>query len=91
MKTFVNTPDKGKLNLRAAPSSTAKVLAQIPNGTQLEVSSTTSDWSEVTYNGIKGYVMNKFLGEIKPITKADLQKIYDSLKQAQAAIEKVLK
>ena len=91
MKTFVNTPDKGKLNLRAAPSSTAKVLAQIPNGTKLEVGNTTETWSEVTYNGRKGYVMNKFLSENKTITHADLQEIYDSLKSTLSTIEKILK
>lgn len=90
MKTFVNTPDKGKLNMRAAPSSTAKVLVQIPNGTKLEVGNTTETWSEVVYNGIKGYVMNKFLGEMSTITKADLKCVYDSLKETLALIEKVL-
>ena len=91
MKTFVNTPDKGRLNLRVAPSSSAKILAQIPNGTSLEVASTTGEWSEVTYNEIKGYVMNKFLGDSTNITKADLQQIYNSLKKALESIEKILK
>ena len=91
MKTFVNTPNQGTLNMRAEPSTTAKVLAQIPNGTQLEVQITTETWSEVTYNGNKGYVMNKYLGENKSISKADLQKIYDSLKSTLATIEKILK
>ena len=91
MKTFVNTPNQGTLNMRAEPSTTAKVLAQIPNGTKLEVGTITETWSEVTYNGIKGYVMNKYLGENKDISKADLQKIYDSLKSTLATIEKILK
>ena len=91
MKTFVNTPNQGTLNMRAEPSSAAKVLAQIPNGTQLEVQATTETWSEVTYNGNKGYVMNKYLGENKNISKTDLQKIYDSLKSTLATIEKILK
>ena len=71
MKTFVNTPNQGTLNMRAEPSSAAKVLAQIPNGTQLEVQATTETWSEVTYNGNKGYVMNKYLGENKNISKTN--------------------
>ena len=91
MKTFVNTPNKGTLNMRAEPIATSKVLAQIPNGTKLEVSITTETWSEVTYNGIKGYVMNKFLGESNNITKADLKHVYDSLQQALKTIESILK
>ena len=92
MKTFVNTANKGTLNMRAEPSSNAKVLAQIPYGTELETTSTTSDWSQVTYNGKTGYVMNKFLGEkSKQITKNDLQKIYNSLKENLTAIENILK
>ena len=91
MKTFVNTANKGTLNMRAEPVATAKVLARIPYGTQLEVSMTTSEWSEVTYNGIKGFVMSKYLGENKEITKADLQKIYNSLQQALQTIESILK
>lgn len=94
MKTFVNTPDKGKLNMREAPLATAKVLARIPYGTQLEVGTTPAVWSEVTYNGIKGYVMNKFLGEsndVATVTKADLKRIYDSLQQTLKTIESILK
>ena len=91
MKTFVNTPNKGTLNMRERPSSTAKIIAQIPNGTKLEVGTTTETWSEVTYNGMKGYVMNKFLGENTTITKTDLQRVYDSLQQALKTIENILK
>jgi len=77
--------------MREKPSETAKVLAKIPYGTKLEVSTTTSNWSEVTYNNMKGYVMNKFLGESNSITKADLKRIYDSLQQALKTIESILK
>lgn len=88
MKTYVNTPNKGTVNLRAEPSTSAKTLAQIPYGTELEVDSTTTDWSYTTYKGIKGYVMNKFLDETD---KQKLQKIYDSLKATLRTIEEALK
>lgn len=91
MKTFVNTPDKGLLNLREEPLASARVLTRIPYGTQLEVANTTATWSEVTYNGIKGYVMNKFLGESKIVTRAQLQEIYNSLKSTLKTIEDILK
>ena len=92
MKTFVNTANKGTLNMRAEPSSNAKVLAQIPYGTELEVEQTTSEWSQTTYGGKTGYVMNKFLGDkTKIITKDDLKKVYDSLSQSLKLIEKLIK
>ena len=92
MKTYVNTPNKGTLNMRAAPSSSSMVLAQIPYGTALEAEFTSDDWSKVTYNGKTGYVMNKFLGESSTqVTKDELQRIYNSLKSTLQTIENVLK
>lgn len=91
MKTYVNTANKGTLNLREEPSSSAKVLAQIPYGTELEVTNTTTDWTMTTYNNKQGYVMTKFLGEKKEITKSDLLKIYNSLSQTLQLIENTLK
>ena len=91
MIMFVNTTNKGNLNMRAEPSLTAKVLAQIPYGTKLEIIHTTNDWSEIEYNGLKGYVMNKFLKESSNISKEDLKRIYNSLQQTLKTIEGVLK
>ena len=91
MKTFVNTANQGTLNLRAEPRATAKVLAQIPYGTQLDVDMVTNEWSEVTYKDIHGYVMNKFLGENKVITTEDLKQVYNSLQQTLKTIESILK
>jgi uncharacterized protein YgiM (DUF1202 family) len=89
--TYVNTADKGKLNLRAEPSKIAKVLTQIPYKTQLEVEQIDNVWSKTTYNGYTGYVMTEFLSGAKTITKKDLQQIYDSLKSTLSTIEKILK
>ena len=92
MKTYVNTANKGTLNLRAAPFATSAVLAQIPYGTVLETDFTTEEWSKVTYNGKTGYVMSKFLGDSQAqVTKDDLQHIYNSLKSTLQTIESVLK
>lgn len=92
MKTFVNTANKGTLNMRAEPSSNAKVLARIPYGTELEVKQTTSEWSQTIYDGKTGYVMNKFLEDkAKIITKDDLKRVYDSLSQSLKLIEKLIK
>ena len=63
MTVYVSTSNKGKLNLREQPNTNSKTLAQIPYGTELEVESTTGEWSKVTYNSYTGYVMNKYLGD----------------------------
>lgn len=88
MKISVNTPNKGTVNLRAEPSTKSQVLAQIPYGTELEVAATTDEWSQVSYKGFTGYVMNKFLGQLD---KQKLQEIYDSLKATLKLIEEALK
>jgi len=65
--------DGGKLNLRKAPSSSAKVLDQIPTGTPLTVERIDSKWCQTTYNGQSGYVMSKFLqftGSVPTVTAA---------------------
>jgi len=90
MKVFVNTDNKGTLNLRAEPSASAKVLARIPYKTELSIETATGEWSKVTYNGITGYVMNKFLSEENKVTKENLQRIYNSLKSTLKIIEEVL-
>lgn len=91
MKVFVDTINKGTVNMRAEPSRKAKILTQIPYKTQLEAEYVNSEWSKVGYNGKIGYVMTEFLSSGKSVTKSDLQQIYDSLKKTLETIEKVLK
>lgn len=47
----------GKLNIRDSASSSARVVAQVPNGSYLTVLSRGDTWSQVT----NGYTMTKFL------------------------------
>lgn len=91
MISIVDTPDKGTLNLREEPKKTGRVLAQIPNRTQLEIEYIDSTWSKTSYGGKTGYVMTQYLSTGKAITKSDLQQIYDSLKSTLSTIEKILK
>lgn len=57
----------GRLSLRQAPTTTALRLAWIPNGArvevtgQIEVTGQTDDWCAVSYDGIAGYAMRRFL------------------------------
>lgn len=87
----VSTPNGGTLNLRATASSSATILERIPNGTELQVISSNNGWSQVTYNGKEGYVQSSFLVNKTDISKAELQKIYDSLKNTLTTIENILK
>ncbi len=51
----------GGLNLRDRPSSNAKVLLSIPRGTRLTIESRENGWNKTSYQGMSGYVMEKFL------------------------------
>ena len=82
MTVFVDTTNKGTVNLRESPSRTSKILMHVPYKTLLEVNN---------YKNCPGYIMTEFLTSTKIITKHDLQEIYDSLKQSLETIEKILK
>ncbi len=55
------TVNASSLNLRASASTDSAVLAQIPNGTSVQVSSTSAGWAMVAYNGMTGYVSLDYL------------------------------
>ena len=56
----VVTP-KGSLNLRAAANDSAKVLLTVPQGGRVQVLEKGKKWCTVTYAGISGHVMTRFL------------------------------
>lgn len=51
----------GGLNLRAAPSTAARLFVQIPDGTIVNVIEKSGAWSKTTYRGYTGWVMSKYL------------------------------
>ena len=58
----VATPDTGiSLNLRSAPDIGADVLGVLPYGTQVEVLRRGDEWSEVTIQGVTGYLKSEYL------------------------------
>ena len=59
---IVNSPNSGKVNLRAQPSSSAKVLMKYENGTRLEVVEGGLTWCKVygKSSGLTGYIMTRF-------------------------------
>ncbi|MGN0971378.1 MAG: SH3 domain-containing protein, partial [Aristaeellaceae bacterium] len=72
--TGVVTTPSGTLNLREAPSGTARVLTVIAPGTEVSILTQGSEWSKITHGGYTGYVMTKFLtigGSSVPEAPAD--------------------
>ena len=53
--------NSGNLNLRAKPSTTAPVVAQLPNGTVLRVYGIWQGWAAVGYGDLAGYVSMEYL------------------------------
>ncbi len=48
--------DGSNLNLRSYPSTTARVIASIPNSAMLTIYGTVNNWYVVSWNGQTGYV-----------------------------------
>ena len=55
------TTSGGTLNMREQPSSSARVILLIPNASSVTVYNRGSEWSEIEYQGIRGYVMTRYL------------------------------
>ncbi|MBQ9263985.1 MAG: SpoIID/LytB domain-containing protein [Clostridia bacterium] len=84
----VDTP-QGSLNLRSAAKDTSKVLRTIQPGETVSVLEKMGTWSAVSYDGIDGYVMTKFLN-FHPSTPApastpapDITQLPDAAKPAE--------
>ncbi|MBR6705160.1 MAG: peptidoglycan-binding protein [Clostridia bacterium] len=60
----------GGLNMRAYGSSSAQVLAVIPNNTLVAVVSFGTTWTQVYYGGYYGFVMSSFLSMTGVVTAA---------------------
>ncbi len=63
---YVKTSNGGSLNLRNRPSYGQTTIAQLPNGTAVEVLSTSGSWSKVRALGRTGYVVSSFLSKSAP-------------------------
>lgn len=61
------TPRMTILNFRDKPSTSGKLLAQIPAGTPLQRTGRSDEWSRVIYNGQEGYVSANFVSTEAPI------------------------
>lgn len=54
------------LNLRQGPGTGYQTVANIPDGSRIDVISTQGDWVKVKYDGKEGYVSRQYVTENKP-------------------------
>lgn len=77
----------GGLNLRKEMDTRSERVMQIPDGSTVTVTEEYPEWCKVEYEGQTGYVLSKFLAEIKreadgemiTVDKAQLEAIYDQI------------
>ena len=77
--------------MRAEPNSSARVIQAVPIGTEVQELERGGTWTKIKYLEMEGYMMTKFLTSNSKISKADLQRIYNSLATTLKIIEEVLK
>ena len=83
--------DDMKLNLRAEASSDSKILAQIPNGTNLRVLDGSNDeWTRVGYDDQIGYLMDEYLTAWEG-NASDVEDTSGALSEEELEEEKVVK
>lgn len=61
LRTGVVRTEGGRLNIRSAPNTSAQILGQIPNGTEVTVTGQAGEWYSIQHNGITGYVFGQYL------------------------------
>lgn len=57
----VKTKDRGPLNFRASASQRARLIGTIPHGSRVQIVSRGTEWTQIQYQGRKGYVMSAYL------------------------------
>ncbi len=80
----VATP-QGSLNLRKTAKDTAKVLCTVPQGESVTVLEKGKKWCSVSYRGITGFVMTRFLSFGSESVKAAASPAPDAAPAASAA------
>lgn len=83
--TYTAEVTGGGLNMRKEKSTDAQKIMQIPNGAKVLVTEEDGDWSKVNFAGVEGYVLNKFLKEVKAedetvtVKRKELMEVYDKI------------
>lgn len=101
-RAVVTAENDYPVRMRANPSQSSRILAQVPQGTEVEVNDVLDGWSAITYNGKAGYMMTNFLipvggddNEDTPPaeddeTRNELETVKISLETALNIIDKLL-
>ena len=103
-RAIVTADDGGSVRMRKNPSANSSILTEIKIGETVDVMDVMDGWSEITYQGKHGYMMSKFLREIKPddadipfddeminAGRAELEEIKTALETAIADAENALR
>ena len=69
----VTASNNSPVRLRKTASSSADILAQVQQGTVVEVLENGDTWSKIKYNNLTGYMMTKFLQEKKQLPLNELK------------------
>lgn len=67
------TVQKGTLNMRKQPKSTAQVITKLPNGSLVRVLESEEKWTKVFYNDKNGYVQTAYLTTVDELPYQTLQ------------------
>ena len=59
------------LNMRSGPSTSYRIVKTLPKGSEVEVISTSNNWSKIRFNGSTGYVSNEYLSNINSDTNTN--------------------
>ncbi len=90
-KMIITAQVGNTVNIRSTRSTSSTILDKALVGTEVTLLERDDEWCKIVTPKVTGYIMTKYLKEPGSITKADLQKIYDSLNDALKTIEKILK
>lgn len=61
MTAIVTANNSSPVRFRNAPGG--QIIAEIPQGTKVDIIGTEGDWCKIEYNGKTGYMMSKFLSK----------------------------
>lgn len=67
---YVDTPAHGTLTLREKESTSSKAVMRIPYKAKVSVKENRGTWSLVEYDGLKGFVLTRYLSKKRPTGEA---------------------
>ena len=86
---YVNTANGRALRFRASKKTeSSNIIAEIPYGTKVYVLEYDSTWAKIRYNGVVGYVVNRFLTIARPLPRETVLAMREAEKAAREAARK---